>query len=52
MTFDSDFCSGNLSKVVKGNQKNEYLLWVSHDGAPYLENGYKTWFYFSVKGVP
>jgi hypothetical protein len=24
---------------------------VSHDGAPYQEDGYKTWFYFSVKGV-
>ena len=38
--------------MVKGPQKNEYLLWVSHDGAPYQEDGYKTWFYFSVKGVP
>ena len=51
ITFDSDFCSGNLSKVTK-YQKNEYLLWVSHDGAPYQDDGYKTWFYFSVKGVP
>jgi hypothetical protein len=24
---------------------------VSHDGAPYQEDGYRTWFYFSVKGV-
>jgi hypothetical protein len=51
ITFDSDFCGGNLSKVVKV-QKNEFNLWVSHDGAPYQEDGYKTWFHFSVKGVP
>ena len=25
---------------------------MSHDGAPYQDDGYKTWFYFSVKGVP
>jgi len=52
ITFDSDFCSGNLSKVTKGNNKNEYFLWISHDSAPYLEDGYRTWFYFSVHGVP
>lgn len=52
ITFDSDFCGGNLSKVTRGCQKNEYFLWVSHDGAPYQDDGYKTWFYFSVTGVP
>jgi len=52
IVFDSNFCSGNLAKVTRGNQKNEFWLWVSHDGAPYQEDGYKTWFYFSVRGVP
>jgi len=52
ITFDSNFCSGNLSKVTRGCVKNEYWLWVSHDSAPYLDDGYKTWFYFSVNGVP
>jgi hypothetical protein len=52
ITFSSDFCAGNLSRVTRGCQKNEYWLWVSHDGAPYQEDGYRTWFYFSVKGVP
>ena len=50
--LDSDFCSGNLSRVQKGNNRGEYFLWVSHDSAPYIEDGYKTWFYFSVNGVP
>lgn len=38
--------------MTRGTQRNEYFLWVSHDGAPYLDDGYKTWFYFSVRGVP
>ena len=41
-----------LSKVLKGNNRGEYFLWISHDSAPYLEDGYRTWFYFSVHGVP
>lgn len=52
ITFSSDFCSGNLSKVCRGNQRNEYFLWISNDTAPYNDQGYRTWFYFSVKGVP
>jgi hypothetical protein len=52
ITFSSDFCSGNLSKVTKGSQKNEFWMYISHDSAPYQTDGYKTWFYFSVKGVP
>lgn len=52
ITFSSDFDSGNMSRVCRGNQRGEYFLWISNDGAPYTENGYRTWFYFSVKGVP
>ena len=52
ITFSSDFCGGNLSRVCRGNQKNEYFLWISNDAAPYTDHGYKTWFYFSIKGVP
>lgn len=35
ITFDSDFCSGNLSRVTRGSVKNEFWLWISPDGAPY-----------------
>ena len=53
ITFDSNFCSGNLSNVTRGLTRNEFNLWVSADGAPYTsEVGSKTWFYFSVSGVP
>jgi hypothetical protein len=52
ITFSSDFCSGNMSRVARGNQRGEYLLWISNDTAPYNDQGYRTWFYFSVKGVP
>lgn len=28
-------------------------MWISQDAAPYFEaDNYKTWFYFSVTGVP
>lgn len=27
-------------------------MWISNDAAPYTDHGYKTWFYFSIKGVP
>jgi len=34
-------------------QKNCYDLWVASDAAPHMEgNYYRTWFYFSVTGVP
>lgn len=52
IVFSSDFDGGNMSRCCKGNQKNEYLLWISNDCAPYRDEGYRTWFYFSVKGVP
>lgn len=49
----SDFCSGNLAKACRGNQKNSIDLWVEQDAAPYIQGDfYKTWFYFSVTGVP
>lgn len=50
----SDFCSGNLSKACRGNTKNHFDLWVAADGEPHFKNSeyYKTWFYFSVTGVP
>ena len=49
----SDFCSGNLARAVRGNQKNHIDLWVEQDAAPYIQGDfYKTWFYFAVTGVP
>ena len=49
----SDFDSGNLAKVEKVEKcDNEFNLWTLPDCAntPY-ENGNRTWFYFSVKGM-
>lgn len=50
----SDFCSGNLSKAYRGNQKNCIDLWVAGDSEPHFKGTdfYRTWFYFSVTGVP
>jgi len=50
----SDFCSGNLAKASRSNEgKNQINLWVEQDAAPYMQGDYyKTWFYFSVTGVP
>ena len=35
ITFSSDFDSGNMSRVCKGNQRGEYFIWISNDSAPY-----------------
>ena len=51
--FSSEFCSGNLAKVTRGQSKNCFDLWVCSDSAPFLEGDYyRTWFYFSITGVP
>jgi hypothetical protein len=54
VTLSSAFCSGNLSKAVKNPSSSyTYDLWVSSDAAPYIEGDfYRTWFYFSVTGIP
>ena len=53
IVFDSNFCSGNLARAQRGYQKNTFDLWVAHDAAPHMEGDYyKTWFYFSVTGIP
>ena len=53
IVFSSQFCSGNLSRAQRGYQKNTFDLWVAHDAAPHMEGDYyKTWFYFSVTGMP
>jgi hypothetical protein len=50
----SDFCSGNLSRACRGREKNQFDLWVAQDSEPHIKNVdyYKTWFYFSITGVP
>jgi hypothetical protein len=50
----SDFCSGNLARACKGFSKNSFDLWVAEDSSPHFveRDFYKTWFYFSVSGVP
>jgi hypothetical protein len=52
--ISSDFCSGNLAKAQRGKDKNHIDLWVCADSQPYFNHSdfYKTWFYFSVTGVP
>ena len=51
--FNSDFCSGNLARAQRGYLKNSFDLWVASDASPHMESEYyRTWFYFSVTGVP
>lgn len=53
IVFSSEFCSGNLAKATRGQNKNCFDLWVCSDSAPFLEGDYyRTWFYFSITGVP
>ena len=53
IVFSSQFCSGNMSRAARGFQKNCFDIWVACDAAPHMEGEYyKTWFYFSVTGVP
>lgn len=53
VTISSDFDSGNLQKCVQLS-KTSYNIYISEDCVPYSsESGnYRTWFYFSVSGVP
>ncbi len=50
----SDFFSGNLSRAARGQNRNVFELWVASDSEPYFKDRdfYRTWFYFSVSGVP
>ena len=51
----SDFCSGNLSKAVRGQQRNQFDLWIASDSEPHFQDRdefHRTWFYFSISGVP
>ena len=55
MTFSSQFDSGNLRNcLVKEDTpgKHEFNLFISGDSVPYEKAHYKTWFYFSIKGMP
>ena len=46
------FDSGNLARAVQVTPTT-YHLYISEDCLPYATTGYyKTWFYFSVTGVP
>lgn len=52
LTFSSQFDSGNMRNCSKGDNPNQYNIWISADSLPYDPKGhYKTWFYFSVSGV-
>ncbi len=42
-----------MAKATRGYQKNNFDIWVACDAAPHMEGEYyRTWFYFSVTGVP
>ena len=36
IVFSSDFCSGNMTRAVKGILKNTYDIWVAGDAAPHM----------------
>ena len=55
IVFSSQFCSGNMAKAQRGRDRNCFDIWVSGDASPHMgteDNYYRTWFYFSVTGVP
>jgi hypothetical protein len=55
IVISSNFCSGNLARATRSaSQKNEFNLWVASDSEPHFKNTdfYRTWFYFSITGVP
>ena len=43
-----------MARAQRGYQKNFFDIWVSGDAMPHMgdDQYYKTWFYFSVTGVP
>lgn len=53
LTFSSEFDSGNMKNCqADADSEDQYNIWISADSLPYDSKGhYKTWFYFSVKGV-
>ena len=55
MVVSSQFCSGNLGRCALKTDTEEvgFDLFMSGDGLPYTATGhYKSWFYFSITGVP
>ena len=49
--MSSHFDSGNLKNCTQEGP-NLFHIWISPDSIPYDPKGhYKTWFYFSIKGV-
>eukprot|EP00347_Sterkiella_histriomuscorum_P018404 403345634 len=52
VTITSAFDSGNLARCEEGEEPNSYNMWIATDSLPYFKNcGYRTWFYFAVKGT-
>lgn len=42
-----------MTRASKGVLKHTYDIWVATDASPHINDGYlRTWFYFSVTGVP
>jgi hypothetical protein len=54
ITISSEFDSGNLARCKQlDSAKNTFYMYMSQDSEPYTDKGhYRTWFYFSVSGVP
>ncbi|CDW91598.1 UNKNOWN [Stylonychia lemnae] len=63
ITITSAFDSGNLARCEEGDEVNnvrkiqnqfklQFNMWIATDSLPYFKNcGYRTWFYFGVKGT-
>ena len=52
ITISSEFDSGNIA-LCQDTAPYSYSIFMSEDGLPYSAKGhYRTWFYFSVTGVP
>ena len=42
-----------MTRASKSVVKNTFDIWVATDASPHINDGYlRTWFYFSVTGVP
>lgn len=44
-----------MARAQRNYQKNFFDIWVAGDASPHMDSSgeyYRTWFYFSVTGVP
>jgi len=52
LTITSDFDAGNMARCEQMDSMNHFNIWMSSDSMPYYKyTGFRTWFFFGVKGV-